>query len=86
MRFKKLAALLFGAAVAGSASTATATEKEVIQSERKARVEKIQSVTENSPLYFSEAQVNTGDYGLLDHYSHSSHSSHSSHFSHRSSF
>lgn len=91
MKFQKLATLLFGAALAGTSTVASAADKASVQAEREARLEKIQITEENTPLSFVQAQEEqqTMTHKLAfhsSHYSHSSHRSHSSHYSHRSGY
>lgn len=91
MKFHKLATLLFGAALAGTTTVASAAEKSAVMAEREARLEKIQMADENTPLSFAAAQEEQQSmtHKLAfhsSHYSHSSHRSHSSHYSHRSGY
>lgn len=91
MKFQKLATLLFGAALAGTATVASAVDKDAVQAEREARLEKIRMTEESAPLSFSQAQEEQQSmtHKLAfhsSHYSHSSHRSHSSHYSHRSGY
>lgn len=91
MKFHKLATLLFGASLVGSATVASAAEKTAVMAEREARLEKIQTTDESTPLSFATAQQEQQSmtHKLAfhsSHYSHSSHRSHSSHYSHRSGY
>ncbi len=84
---KKLVAAVVGTLFAGL-MTGVAKGEAVITADREARMQKLDSVTENSPVCFSmckQAGQNSVQWHS-SHYSHSSHSSHSSHYSHRSSF
>lgn len=91
MRFQKLATFLFGAALAGTTTVASAAEKSAVQAEREARLEKIQTAEESTPVSFVQAQQEQREMSHQlafhsSHYSHSSHRSHSSHYSHRSGY
>ncbi len=79
---KKLATAIFGAMFAGLMTGAANSDADV-KVEREARMQKLDSVTETSPVYFSQSQQGRQSVGQW-HYSHSSHRSHYSHSSHRS--
>ena len=86
---KKLVTALFGTLIAGLLNANAATSASVdIAAARDARIEKIRSVTADSPLSFSQShQANQSMVQWhSSHYSHSSHRSHSSHYSHRSGY
>ncbi len=82
---KKLAAAVVGALFAGLMTGSTKAEASV-KAEREARMQKLDSVTESSPVCFSQSQQSglSSPQWHSSHYSHSSHSSHYSHSSHRS--
>ena len=82
---KKLAAAVAGALFAGLMTGAAKSDANV-KAEREARMQKLDSVTESSPVYFSQSQQGgpSSVQWHSSHYSHSSHRSHYSHSSHRS--
>lgn len=86
---KKIVTALFGSLMAGllNANAATSASVDIVAA-GDARIEKIRSVTAESPLLFSQShRVNQSMVQWhSSHYSHSSHRSHSSHYSHRSGY
>lgn len=82
---RKIATAIFGTLIAGLLN-ANATTSSSIDTDRQARIEKIRSITADTPLSFAAAHQTSQsiDQWHSSHYSHSSHRSHSSHYSHRS--
>ena len=74
---KKLAAAVVGALFAGL-MTGAAKDDANVKAEREARMQKLDSVTESSPVYFSHSQQG-GQSAVQWHGSHRSHYSHSAH-------
>ena len=74
---KKLAAAVVGALFAGLMTGAAKSDANV-KAERETRMQKLDSVTESSPVYFSQSQQG-GQSAVQWHGSHRSHYSHSSH-------
>lgn len=80
---KKLMTALFGTLVAGLLNANVAVEKRAdADAARETKIGAINSVTENSPLHFSQCQQAGQSFVRW----HGSHRSHSSHYSHRSSY
>ena len=73
---KKIAAAVAGVLFAGLMTGAAKNDANV-KVEREARMQKLDSVTENSPVYFSQSQQG-GQSVVQWHSSHYSHSSHRS--------
>ena len=80
---RKLAAAVVGALFAGLNLTGSTKSEACVNTERETRMQKLDSITEDSPVSFSQSQQ-AGRELVQWHTSHWSHSSHSSHYSHRS--
>ena len=83
---KKLATAMFGALFAGLMTGSVASQNDATSDAvREARLQKLNSVTESTPVYFSKCQQEAPS-SVQWHRSHYSHSSHRSHYSHRSGY
>ena len=81
---RKLAAAVVGALFAGLNLNGSTQSEASVNTEREARMQKLDSITEDSPVCFSQSQQAGRDSVQQWHTSHYSHSSHRSHYSHRS--
>lgn len=75
MMLNKLFAVLFGSLAIGAAVANAEKDDASIQSDREAKVQAMESVTESSPLSFSQAKTqseNKLNWGHRSHYSHRS--------------